>query len=602
MIRDQGPRLLAIALGLVLATDRAPALSATPRPAPCAPARYLVRGAPVGVGAVTSQSIEVGGEVGLGAACGGIVPKQLRTDRKGATRVRAKWESCDGFAGPVTLKASIVDGCATLAGTVRARGVRQDVEADRSECSDGVVGAVPLPVPYAATAESLATHAVPSWFADAKFGIMIHWGIFTIPAWAETVIDPAEWLSDLDRLLAPPDYGRDWFTHIPYTEWYSNTILIDGSPAQAHHWATYGADFAYEQFRPQFEAAASAWSAATWADLFRAAGARYAVLVTKHHDGFALWPTGVAHPTRPGWHAARNFVGELTGAVRERCLRMGLYYSGGADWSVQPGPFANTLEFVAGLPQSPEYIAYADGQWRELIARYRPAVLWNDISYPNDADELALFADYYNTIPEGVINDRFSILPGLTHHDYLTPEFYVLPDVSAKKFETVRGMGRGFGYNRNESEADYDSADSLIHLLVDVVSKNGNLLLNVGPQADGTIPPPQVERLQAIGAWLGVNGEAIYGTRPWVRAVGVTGDGLPVRFTTSAGGSTVYAIVLGSLAGAEVRLVGVAGTPSSVRLLGAAAPLTSLSEGGDLRITLPAVVAPQAAHAFALSF
>ena len=168
---------------------------------------------------------------------------------------------------------------------------------------------------------------------------MIHWGIFAIPAWAETVIDPGEWLGG--KLLEPPDFGREFFTHIPYVEWYPNTILIPGSPAQAHHAATYGAGFPYEDFRPQFEAAAAAWSADAWADLFQTAGARYVVLVTKHHDGFSLWPTVVPHPTRPGWNMSRDVVGELTGAVRKRCMRMGLYYSGGFDWSIQPGPVAD---------------------------------------------------------------------------------------------------------------------------------------------------------------------------------------------------------------------------------------------------------------------
>src|SRR5262249_44850392 len=154
-------------------------------------------------------------------------------------------------------------------------------------------------------------------------------------------------------------------------------------------------------------------------------------------------------------------------------------------------------------------------------------------------------ADYYNAIPDGVINDRFALLSGTSHHDYTTPEFTVLTDISAEKFETVRGMGHGFGYNQTETDADYDSAEDLIHLLIDVVAKNGNLLLNVGPMADGTVPAPQVARLQAIGAWLAVNGEAIFASHPWERAEGTTGDATPVRFTTSADGSRLYAIVMG---------------------------------------------------------
>jgi len=453
-------------------------------------------------------------------------------------------------------------------------------------------------MPYAPTDASLDTHPLPTWYEDAKFGIMIHWGIFAIPAWAETVIDPGEWLGG--KLLEPPDFGREFFTHIPYVEWYPNTILIPGSPAQAHHAATYGAGFPYEDFRPQFEAAAAAWSADAWADLFQAAGARYVVLVTKHHDGFSLWPTAVPHPTRPGWNMSRDVVGELTGAVRKRCMRMGLYYSGGFDWSIQPGPVQTALDALTVIPQTPEYGAYVDAHWRELIERYQPAVLWNDIGYPAIANPKQLFADYYNAIPDGVINDRFALLSDTAHRDYTTPEFTVLTDIAATKFETVRGMGRGFGYNQNETEADMETPEGLVHMLADIVSKNGNLLLNVGPMADGTVPAAQVTRLQAMGTWLGVNGDAIFGSRPWTRAEGVTTDGTPVRFTRSGDGSRLYAIVLGPLPAGEIRFVGLSGIAGPAQLLGTSGDLAATASGGDLHVALPASPPAQAAHVFAL--
>ena len=214
---------------------------------------------------------------------------------------------------------------------------------------------------------------------------------------------------------------------------------------------------------------------------------------------------------------------------------------------------------------------------------------------------LGLFADYYNTVPDGVINDRFTVLPGYTHHDYTTPEFAVLPDISPTKFETVRGMGHGFGYNQNETDADLATAETLIRLLIDVVSKNGNLLLNVGPRADGTIPAEQLARLQAIGGWLDVNGTAIFDTRPWTRAAGQTGDGTPVRFTASADGTTVYALVLGPVGAGTLTLKDVGFAPANVRLLGTAGRLHAVASGADVQITVRHAPAAQPAYAFVLT-
>lgn len=587
-------------LTLVLVAADAPAAK-KPRPEACRPGRYEISGDPIPLGSATAAIVDVGPIIALGETCGRIEPRSVKTTRKGVTKVSARWDACPGVEGKVRLDAKITDGCQRLVGRVRAKKLKRRIQADRSICSDGFLETPPPAVPYVNTNESLDTHALPRWFDDAKLGIMIHWGIFAIPAWAETILDPEEWLKDLDKLTEPPLFGAEWFTHIPYVEWYSNTMLIPGSPTQLHHNATYGADFPYENFRPQFDAAAAAWSADPWADLFAQSGARYVVFVTRHHDGYSLWPSEVPHPKRAGWHSERDYVGELSDAVRRRCLRMGTYYSGGLDWSIQPGPIASLLDLQAVVPQSAEYIAYADGQWRELIRRYQPDLMWNDIGYPSDADELQLMADYYNTVPDGVVNDRFGILPGLVRSDYVTPEFNISPDISAQKFETVRGMGRGFGYNQNESDADLISADGLIAMFVDIVSKNGNLLLNVGPLADGTIPAAQVERLQALGAWLDVNGEAIFGSRPWKRAAGVTTDGTPVRFTQSADGATLYAVVLGAIGGTTVSFENLEVTPSSARLLGSDGAPTASRDGANLRVDLPSAPSGTAGTVFAFA-
>ena len=172
---------------------------------------------------------------------------------------------------------------------------------------------------------------------------------------------------------------------------------------------------------------------------------------------------------------------------------------------------------LGAIPQTPEYLAYADAHWHELIDRYRPDVLWNDIGYPAAADLPALFERYYAAVPDGVVNNRFDWIgqtAGSVHCDFVTPEYSTKGDPN-RKWESTRGIGTCFGYNRQEDERRYLSPDALVRMFVDVVAHGGNLLLNVGPNADGTIPWVQAQRLLALGWWLRTNGDAIYGTRPW---------------------------------------------------------------------------------------
>ena len=216
---------------------------------------------------------------------------------------------------------------------------------------------------------------------------------------------------------------------------------------------------------------------------------------------------------------------------------MGLYYSGGLDWTFTSEPILDRQSLMARVPQSEEYARYADAHYRELVHRYEPAVLWNDISYPKAGKIPELFADYYNTVPDGVIDDRF----GVEFSDFTTPEYAKYDAITKKKWEACRGLGFSFGYNQNEGPDVVIAADKLIALLIDVVSKNGNLLLNIGPKADGTISQIQMDRLNKLGAWLDVNGEGIFGTRPWIRAEGASGKP-DVRFTEKSG--TLYAFLL----------------------------------------------------------
>jgi alpha-L-fucosidase len=438
---------------------------------------------------------------------------------------------------------------------------------------------------YQPTLESLNQHPLPEWYADAKLGIFVHWGLYSVPGWAP---------------LSHPDHdfrNTDYIKNNPYAEWYLNVLRIDGSPTQAYHKEHYGANYDYYNFAPVFDQESMKWKPEQWAGIFHDAGARYVVLTTKHHEGFTLWPSSTPNPTLPKdrQHATRDIVGELTAAVRAKGMRMGLYYSGGYDWTFVPGPIRVPADYQSVKPQSAAYGKYADAQIRELIARYHPAVLWNDIDWPKSGDALGIMADYYNTVPDGVIDDRF----GVKHSDFTSPEYKKVDEIQTKKWEECRGLGRSFGYNRAEGEAETIAPDELIYLLVDIVSKNGNLLLDVGPEADGTIPPVQMERLRALGTWLHQNGDAIYGTKPWTRATGSSNEGIDVRFTQKNG--DLNAILLGKPKQSEVTLIGVAAKPGTpLHLLGYAQPLKWSADGGNMRVALPADLPGQ--YAYVLQF
>jgi alpha-L-fucosidase len=428
---------------------------------------------------------------------------------------------------------------------------------------------------YAPTLDSLNSHPLPQWYADAKLGIFIHWGLYSVPGWAPLVHPNHDFTS------------QDYIDNNPYAEWYLNSMRLENSPTHAYHLQHYGAKYDYYNFAPTFNTESSKWSPEAWAQIFHDAGAKYVVLTSKHHEGFTLWPSTTRNPTLPKdrQHAARDIVGELTKAVNSDGMRMGLYYSGGYDWTFVSGPIAKASDYQTVKPQSEAYGKYVDAQMRELIKDYHPALLWNDIDYPKSGHPLEIMAEYYNSVPDGVIDDRF----GVAHSDFKSPEYQTLDKISDTKWEECRGLGRSFGYNRAEGEAETIAPADLIALLVDIVSKNGNLLLDVGPEANGTIPPVQMSRLQALGAWLQQNGEAIYGSRPWKRATGETSEAIPVRFTQKD--SALYATLLGSPKTASVTLKSI--TPaadSQIYLLGSDHPLGWSQQGKDLQVTLPAAL------------
>lgn len=386
----------------------------------------------------------------------------------------------------------------------------------------------------------------------------------------------------------PPEEA---FPKSPYVEWYQNSLAIEGSPVWEHHREVYG-DLGYDAFVRQFLANLAGWSPDPWADLFALAGARYVVFVTKHHDGVVLWPSDVANPHRPDgdWASTRDVVGELCRAVRARDMRFGAYYSGGLDWTFGGLPMTDFASMIAAIPQSAEYLAYADAHWRELIDRYRPSVLWNDIGYPAAADLPGLFADYWSVVPDGVVNNRFDFINqmnGSVHADFITPEYSTRAPSSGRKWESTRGLGTSFGFNRFEPESSYMTATEIVHQLVDVVARGGNLLLNVGPAADGSVPWVQAERLLAVGWWLRTNGEALYGSSPWERPEGTTDEGVPVRFTTGEDGAT-YAVLLGAPSGRSLTIADLdPADGSDIRMLGFDDSLSWRRAGDGVRIELP---------------
>ena len=433
----------------------------------------------------------------------------------------------------------------------------------------------------------------PIWYDDAKLGIFVHWGLFSVPGWAV----PRGNLHETPAQLG----WRAWFRDTAYAEWYANSLKIPGSQTAAHHRAHYG-DASYYDFVPVFNEAIKAWDPTAWADLFGQAGAGYAILTTKHHDGFRLWPSRVPHPTLGDFHPSRDVVGELAAAVRAKGLRFGTYYSGGLDWTFNPTPIEDLPDLGATVIQDPAYAAYADAHWRELIERYETTFLWNDIAYPRVSDLDRIVAEFYQRTPDGIVNDRFQdIAPDGTRTplvvpDILTPEYASFPEIRAEKWETTRGIGLSFGYNRAEDEATFIPPAELIRLFVDIVSKNGNLLLNVGPRADGTIQAGQIARLRALGDWLAVNGDAIYGARPWQTAEGATDAAIPVRFTSKP--DALYAILLGQPAPGPLLLHGLrAGPETTVSLLGNERPLPAEPRGNDISLILPERISPSPAHA-----
>ncbi len=472
--------------------------------------------------------------------------------------------------------------------------------------------------------ESVSSHEIPEWYNDAKFGIFFHWGLFSVPAYARSG-------QNINDMALEDDTFEAAMKESPYSEWYMNKLRIEGSSTQKYHEEKYGKDFAYTDFQKQFEEISKNCNMDEWAKVCQDAGAKYVVLVTKHHDGYCLWPSEIKNPKDPKYQSKRDFVKELTDAVRGRGLKMGLYYSGIFDWTFVNYPITDMRSFIAHHLSTQEYCDYSVAQTRELIQRYHPSILWNDIGFPFQYDTNKLFADYYNEVEDGVINDRWKqykledgedrekkldqwveeveenrkkfglegAMMNDLHHDFTTPEYAVKFQYREKKWELTRGIGMSFAYNAQENENDMLSYPEMVTTLVDVVSKNGNFLLNIGPKADGTIPEMQKKPLLKLGAWLKQNGEAIYGTRCWKQQEGKTADGREVRYTQKP--DALYVSVFGAELPKEITIKALEIPKDSVvELLGNHTKAAWSQKDGDLVIR-PEGCPDEPVHVFKVS-
>ncbi len=342
--------------------------------------------------------------------------------------------------------------------------------------------------PYQAKWESLDKRPAPEWFLDAKFGIFIHWGLYSVASWG-----------------APKTYA----------EWYWQN-MADKKPDNVwwkYHQKTYGADFEYKEFATLFKA--ENYNADEWADLFHRSGAKYVVPTSKHHEGYALWPSADASRTwgRP-WNAMeigpkRDLLGELATSVRKKDgMRFGFYFSL-YEWF-------NPL----WLKDRKKYaIEHMHPQFKDVVSRYSPSIIFSDGEWDmpsSDWQSEALLAWLYNESPckdEVIVNDRWGKETRHKHGGYFTTEYGAGMKDDAHPWEENRGMGYSYGYNQAENADEYKSARELVLVLCDLVSRGGNFLLDIGPTGDGRIPVIMQDRLLEIGNWLKVNGEAIYATR-----------------------------------------------------------------------------------------
>lgn len=344
--------------------------------------------------------------------------------------------------------------------------------------------------------ESLSQYSIPDWFKEAKLGIFIHWGVYAVPAFGD--------------------------------EWYPRWMYRKDRPEYAHHRETWGnqSDFGYKDFIPLFKA--EKWDPKAWLDLFIQAGARYIVPVAEHHDGFAMYQSEFTRWNAVNMGPRRDLIADLRKEVLERGLKFGVsthrafnwrYYTFADDFDTMDPAYADLYcpPHAEDEPASPEFIQNWLGRCHELVDKFEPDVFWFDFGWHKD--EFAPYrpeitAYYYNRAiewgKEVVLNYKRMFPDGVAVYDV---ERGKLDGIRKDYWQTDTAVStKSWGYLE---EDEFKSITTIVHDLVDIVSKNGNLLLNVGPRPDGTIPEQAETILKGLGKWLEINGEAIYGATHW---------------------------------------------------------------------------------------
>lgn len=423
-----------------------------------------------------------------------------------------------------------------------------------------LISAQQVQAQYQPTWESLDQREAPTWYKGAKFGIFIHWGLYSVPAWATKS-------------------GADGFGS-GYAEWYWQRLHAPNLKIHQEFVdfqnRVYGPNSRYQDFAGQFKA--ELFNPDDWAELFKQAGAKYVVLTSKHHEGYTLWPSAQAW----NWNAMdigpnRDLAGDLSESIKKSGLKMGFYYSL-YEW-FNPTYQSNVDTYVSQhmLPQM-----------KDLVTRYQPDLLWADGEWDHPAktwrsEEFLAWLYNNEAVNENiVVNDRWGNDTKGLHGSFNTTEYGSGTVSSDRPWEECRGIGESFGYNRNENLNDYRTGDYLIHTLIQIVAKGGNFLLNIGPTADGRIPVIMQQRLQEIGKWLEVNGEAIYETEAWKEAPASSDS--TVFYTRKGKDLYVHCTTW-----PEKLVVKNINKPAALALLGLKAPISSRYKQGSLEIKLPTV-------------